>query len=78
MRNIFDPQICGLNTWESDLHMIHSGNYSYSGKAPHVVDSVLFAILAGIAAAMVVNAIACRKFFSLGIPFILSHLQRRL
>jgi hypothetical protein len=52
--------------------MIHASNDSYSGKAPHVFDNVLFGILAGLVATMAVYAIVTRKFFSMAIPFILS------
>jgi hypothetical protein len=52
--------------------MIDAGAYSYSGKALHTFDVVLFVILAGIAAKMVACAIMRRKFFSVGIPFIVS------
>lgn len=57
--------------------MIHAGDYSYSGKALHVLDKVLVAILTGLAAATVVYAIASRKFFSLVVPFVLSGLFRK-
>ena len=47
---------------------------AHSDKALHSFDDFLFAIIAGIAATMVVYAIATRKFFSVGIAFSSPHL----
>jgi peptidoglycan/LPS O-acetylase OafA/YrhL len=57
---------------KSEEQMIVPGGYSESDKAAHVIDNVPLVIFAGIAAAMVVYAMMRRKFFSAGIPLIVS------